>query len=138
METIDAGPSERRPLKTTRAPQDEPSSGAVRPGPKNTWTEAWQALNSPVRVVLSVVVAFAGVLGILMSVFLGELRAMEQRLRQDMAAMEERLQAQISELRVAQLQGALGAEADRRSPGSGPSQSEAAAGSGTPGGHAER
>ena len=138
---------------------DKPMSGSVRQGPKSTWTAAWQAINNPVGVVLSVVVAFGSVLGILMSVFLGELRAMEQRLRQDMAvmeqrlrqdmtameerlrqdmaAMEERLQAQITELRVAHIQGALGAEADREPPGPEPSQVPTPkAGAGASGGHA--
>ena len=137
MGTVDAGQSGRRPTGTTPGAGDEPLTGSVRHGPKSTWTAAWQALNTPVGVVLSVVVAFGSVLGILMSVFLGELRAMEQRLRQDMAAMEERLQAQITELRIAHLQGALGAEADGEPPGPGPSQGAAPkAGAGASGGHA--
>ena len=169
MGTVDAGLSGRRPTGTTPGAGDEPLSGSVRHGPKSTWTAAWQALNSPVGVVLAVVVAFGSVLGILMSVFLGELRAMEQRLRQDMAAMEqelrqdmaameqrlrqdmaameerlrqdmaamdERLQGQISELRVAQFQGALEGEADGEPPGPGPSQGAAPkADAGTPEGN---
>ncbi len=145
MGTMYGGLSEGVSTGTVRAAQDEPPPVPVRPGTKNTWTTAWQVMNSPVGVVLSVVVAFGGVLGILMSVFLGELRAMEERLRQDMAAMEqglrqdmaameERLQAQISELRTARLQGALEDEAAERPPGLAPSQGEApVAGTGTPG-----
>ena len=116
---------------------DERLPGSARLGAKGAWNGAWQALNTPVGVVLSVVVAFGSVLGILMSVFLGELRAMEQRLRQDMAAMEERLQAQITELRVAHIQGALGAEADGQTPGPGSSKGPTPkAGAGTEEGHA--
>ena len=145
MGTMYGGLSEGVSTGTVRAAQDEPPPVPVRPGTKNTWTTAWQVMNSPVGVVLSVVVAFGGVLGILMSVFLGELRAMEERLRQDMAAMEqglrqdmaameERLQAQISELRTARLQGALEDEAAERPPGLVPSRGEApVAGTGTPG-----
>lgn len=145
MGTMYGGLSEGVSTGTARDAQDEPPPVAMRPGMKNTWTTAWQVMNSPVGVVLSVVVAFGGVLGILMSVFLGELRAMEERLRQDMAAMEqglrqdmaameERLQAQISELRTARLQGALEDEAAERPPGLVPSQGEApVAGTGTPG-----
>ena len=144
MGTVDAGLSGRRPTETVPGAGDEPLPFSARLGAKGAWNGAWQALNTPVGVVLSVVVAFGSVLGILMSVFLGELRglrqdmaAMEQRLRQDMAAMEERLQAQITELRVAHLQGALGAEADGEPPGPGPSQGAAPkAGAGTSGGHA--
>ena len=160
MGAMDAGLSETRshetaPTPPDRASPDEASPVAVRLGAKGAWNGAWQALNTPVGVVLSVVVAFGSVLGILMSIFLGELRAMEQRLRQDMAAMEERLrqdmaameerlrqdmaameerlQAQITELRVAHLQGALGAEADGEPPEPGPSQDAAPkAGAGTP------
>lgn len=145
MGTMYGGLSEGVSTGTVRAAQDEPPPVPVRPGTKNTWTTAWQVMNSPVGVVLSVVVAFGGVLGILMSVFLGELRAMEERLRQDMAAMEqglrqdmaameERLQAQISELRTARLQGALEDKAAELPLGLVPSQGEApVAGTGTPG-----
>ena len=145
MGTMYGGRSEGVSTGTVRAAQDEPPPVPVRPGTKNTWTTAWQVMNSPVGVVLSVVVAFGGVLGILMSVFLGELRAMEERLRQDMAAMEqglrqdmaameERLQAQISELRTARLQGALEDKAAELPLGLVPSQGEApVAGTGTPG-----
>ena len=137
MGTVDAGLSGRRPTETVPGAGDEPLPFSARLGAKGAWNGAWQALNTPVGVVLSVVVAFGSVLGILMSVFLGELRAMEQRLRQDMAAMEERLQAQITELRIAHLQGALGAEADGEPPGPGPSQGAAPkAGAGASGGHA--
>lgn len=145
MGTMYGGRSEGVSTGTVRAAQDEPPPVPVRPGTKNTWTTAWQVMNSPVGVVLSVVVALGGVLGILMSVFLGELRAMEERLRQDMAAMEqglrqdmaameERLQAQISELRTARLQGALEDKAAELPLGLVPSQGEApVAGTGTPG-----
>ena len=140
MGTVDAGLSGRRPTEAVPGTGDEPLPFSARLGAKGVWNGAWQALNTPVGVVLSVVVAFGSVLGILMSVFLGELRelrqdmaAMEQRLRQDLAAMEQRLQGQISELRVAHLQGALGAEADGEPPGPGPSQGAAPkAGTGTP------
>ena len=143
MGAMDAGLSQTRSHETAPVPPDEASPVAVRLGAKGAWNGAWQALNTPVGVVLSVVVTFGSVLGILMSVFLGELRglrqdmaAMEQRLRQDMAAMEERLQAQITELRVAHLQGALGAEADGEPPGPRPSQGAAPkAGAGTPEGN---
>ena len=151
MGAMDAGLSETRshetaPTPPDRASPDEASPVAVRLGAKGAWNGAWQALNTPVGVVLSVVVTFGSVLGILMSVFLGELRAMEERLRQDMAAMEERLrldmaamderlQGQISELRVAHLQGALGAEAEGKPPGPEPPQGAAPqVGAGPPGG----
>ena len=154
MGTVDAGLSGRRPTETVPGAGDEPLPFSARLGAKGAWNGAWQALNTPVGVVLSVVVAFGSVLGILMSVFLGELRglrqdmaameqrlrqdiaAMEQRLRQDLAAMEQRLQGQISELRVAHLQGALGAEADGKPPGPEPSQGAAPkAGAGPPEGN---
>ena len=96
MGTMYGGLSEGVSTGTVRAAQDEPPPVPVRPGTKNTWTTAWQVMNSPVGVVLSVVVAFGGVLGILMSVFLGELRAMEERLRQDMAAMEQGLRQDMA------------------------------------------
>lgn len=101
MRTADDRRSERGRVEAASANQGE--AGRLEASP--AWTAAWQVLNTPAGVVISVVVAFGSMAALLMTVFLGQLNRMEDRLegqigelREDIEEMRNSNSVQIEEL----------------------------------------
>lgn len=94
MKTADDRRSERRQVEPTLASSAE--VGRLEAGP--AWTAAWQVLNTPAGVVVSVVVAFGSVAALLLTVFLGQLNRMEDRLEGQIGELRDSNLAQIREL----------------------------------------
>lgn len=101
MRTADDRRSERGQVEAASANQGEAGRFEASPA----WTGAWQVLNTPAGVVVSVVVAFGSMASLLMTVFLGQLNRMEDRLegqigelREDIEEMRNSNSVQIGEL----------------------------------------
>lgn len=81
------------------ASQSEAGRQEAGPGTVRAWPAAWNVLNAPMAVVVSVV----GALCVILSIFLGQLNRMEDRLNQmgdRLERMEDRLENQIGAARV--------------------------------------
>ena len=71
---------------------------ASHPGTENAWISTWGVLNTPAGFAVSLVVALGGLAALFLTVFLGQLNRMEDRLEAQMGVLETSLQTQIDEL----------------------------------------
>ena len=60
-------------------------------GPKavRAWTAAWEVLNTPAGVVVSVIAALGGMMAVFLTIFLGQLNRMEDRLEEQIRGIRE-------------------------------------------------
>ncbi len=105
MRTADDQRSEKGSVEAPGANRGEAGRLEAGHGTGNAWIGAWQVLNTPAGVVVSVVVAFGSVTALLMTVFLGQLNRMEDRLEDQIGEVREAIEemrnsglAQIGEL----------------------------------------
>lgn len=60
-------------------------------GPRavRAWTAAWEVLNTPAGVVVSVIAALGGMMAVFLTIFLGQLNRMEDRLEEQIRGIRE-------------------------------------------------
>ena len=89
MTTANAGLSEQASMEPPRVGQAESAARATRPGTGNAWTNTWGFLNTPAGVVVSVAAALGGMVAVFLTVFLGQLNRMEDRLEEQIRGIRE-------------------------------------------------
>lgn len=89
MTTANPGPSDRSSVGPAPRSEAESVARATRPGTGNAWNNTWGLLNTPAGGVASVAAALGGMVAVFLTVFLGQLNRMEDRLEEQIRGIRE-------------------------------------------------
>lgn len=89
MKTASAGLPERGSAEAAPVGQAESVERATRLGTGSAWNNTWGLLNTPAGVVVSVAAALGGMVAVFLTIFLGQLNRMEDRLEEQIRGTRE-------------------------------------------------